>query len=112
MKNLLLSSLILMLVIFSGCSTTTKLTGTWKPEDSKPLPLNKIAVIGNAKKPEIRKIAEEALEKKLLENNITAVAALEFLPPAASKDNITLDIVRGFLDSYSFDGVILPKTTP
>lgn len=106
MKKTLQGLLILLLIVTSGCSTTTKLTGTWKPEESKPVTLNKIAVIGIAKKPEIRKIAEDAIERKLIENQVNAIAALEFLPPGASKENISLEIVRGFLNSYSFDGVI------
>jgi hypothetical protein len=53
-----------------------------------------------------RKIVEAQVEQKLIAAGIKAVAALEFLPPNATKDNIPPEVVKQMLLVEGFDAVI------
>lgn len=104
MKRLLI--LITFTYLLAGCSTGTKLTGTWKAEPSASYQFKSIAILAIAKRPEIRKAAEDEIERLLRTQGINATGALMFLPPQATKDNISREIVLEILKSSGFDGVV------
>lgn len=94
-----------LIIILASCGTSTKITGSWSYDD-EPVKLKNIAVIGISSNVEHRKFIEEDFAEQLLANGINAMGANEFLPPNASKESITKEILFGFLDSNGFDGVI------
>ncbi len=99
--------LIIALTFISiSCSTSTKLTATWKSDPEGSYRFNNMAIIGIANKPEIRKSIEDALEMQLDSKGFNTTGALMFLPPNASKENISREIVIEFLKSNHFDAVI------
>lgn len=107
MKQLrLLVLAILALPFLFSCSTSTKLTATWKAEPSGSYRFRNIAIIGIANKPEVRKSVEDALENSLDAKGFNTTGALMFLPPNASKENISKDIVVEFIHAGQFDAVI------
>ncbi len=99
-------AILLLLAIFASCSSGTKLTGTWSAEPGKGYSLKNIAIIGIANKPEVRKTVEDDLESLLDAAGYNTTGALMFLPPQASKENISREIVVGLLDANQFDGII------
>lgn len=99
-------TVVLLLVILTACGTSTRITGSWKADPDNPVPVKKLAVVGIAKLPERRKIVEADIEGRLIDKGFNAIAALEFLPPNASKDNISEEIFLEFLKSGNFDAVL------
>jgi hypothetical protein len=107
MKQLRLFVLTVLAVAFLlSCSSSTKLTATWKADPSGSYQFRNIAIIGIANKPEVRKSIEDALEYNLDSRGFNTTGALMFLPPNASKENITREIVVEFLKAGKFDAVI------
>jgi hypothetical protein len=98
--------LIVLITALAACSTGTKLTGTWNSEPGKGYPLKNIAIIGIANNADIRKTVEDKMETLLDAGGFNTTGALMFLPPQASKENISREIVLGLLDANGFDGVI------
>lgn len=97
---------LLAVIILAACSSSTRLTATWKAEPAQSYRFNSIAIIGVANRPEVRKTVEDALENLLDSKGFNTTGALMFLPPNASKENITKDIVIEFLLAGQFDAVI------
>lgn len=104
MQNKILIHLVFLFL--AACSSSTKLTATWKAEPSQNYHFNSIAIIGAANRPEVRKTNEDALENLLDSKGFNTTGALMFLPPNASKENISKDIVIEFLRAGQFDAVI------
>jgi len=96
---------IVLFSILAACGSTTKMTATWRASD-QGASFKKIAVIGIAKNADARKIVEGLVEQKLIAAGIKAVAALEFLPPNATKDNIPPEVVKQLLLVEGFDAVL------
>ena len=99
------SAIIILTLLFS-CGSSTKLTATWSAEPSKSYHFNNIAIIGIANRPEMRKSVEDALENLLDSKGFNTTGALMFLPPNASKENISKDVVIEFIKANNFDAVI------
>jgi len=97
---------LLAIVILAACSSSTKLTATWKAEPAQSYQFKSIAIIGAANRPEVRKSIEDALESLLDAKGFNTTGALMFLPPNASKENISRDIVIQFIQAGQFDAVI------
>ncbi len=106
MKKILPILFTLSLLLVS-CGLNTKMTGTWRAYPDKSTSFNKIAILALTKNLEARKLIEAQVEEKLLRYGINAVAGIEFLPPNATKDNISADVVREFLSLNNFDAVML-----
>lgn len=97
---------LLAIIILAACSSSTKLLATWKAEPSQSYQFKSIAIIGAANRPEVRKSVEDALENLLDAKGFNTTGALMFLPPNASKENISRDIVIQFIQAGQFDAVI------
>ena len=97
---------ILCLLMLGSCGTTTKITGTWKADPQKVWQFKNIAVIAIANKAEVRKMAEAAIEDKLIADGFKATGALEFFPPNATKGSMSKELVIEWLKSYKVDAVL------
>ncbi len=98
---------ILAALILAGCSGGTKITDSWSNVAVTPVQFKKMCVVGVGKRAENRKIMELALEENLDSKGINAIGALDFLPPNATKDNISRDVFFRFLDVEKFDAVMI-----
>ena len=105
--TLIILSIFLSAALLISCGTTTKLLGSWSKYPDKPTHFNNIAIIGIAKKADVRKIVEDKMEMALRERGIIANGALTFLPPDATKDNMERELVVAFLQSVKADAVML-----
>ncbi|MBU2651918.1 MAG: hypothetical protein KKA81_13395 [Bacteroidetes bacterium] len=103
MKNALISS-VLIILLFS-CGPSTKITGSWNYE-SEPVHFKQIAIIGIGKNPDVRKTVEETFEDMLTAKGFNAIGGLEFLPPNASTETLTKEVLIEFLKLNKIDGVI------
>jgi hypothetical protein len=106
MKSFITINILAIILVLAACSTGTKLTGSWSAEPGKSYNLKNIAIIGVASKPEVRKGVEDAIETLLDSKGFNSTGALMFLPPHASKENITREIVVELLEFNKFDGVV------
>ena len=102
------SSLFLFLGGFLAfaCSSSSTLTGTWKADPTASYHFKNIAIIGIANNASVRKSVEDALETDLDSKGYNTTGALMFLPPNATKENISREIVIDILKSNNFDAVI------
>ena len=98
--------ILVMALFIVGCGTSTKVIGSWQADSSKTYHFDKIAIIGIAAIPERRKIIEEKIEDLLRSKGINADGGLEFLPPNATYENITEEILFGFLKNERVDAVL------
>lgn len=89
-----------------ACSTSTQLTGTWKADPAASYQFKNIAIIGIANNADVRKSVEDALETDLDSKGFNTTGALMFLPPNATKENISREIVIDFIKANKFDAVI------
>jgi len=105
MKSLRILNAVLLVLMIS-CGYTTSMTGTWRADPDKSHSFNNIAVLGLTKNLDARKEIEDQVEKKLIQEGFKAVAGLVFLPPNATKDNISPEVVREFLSLNGIDAVI------
>jgi len=103
MKNALFVAVII--ILFSSCGPSTKITGSWNYE-AEPVHFKQIAIIGIGKNPEVRKTVEETFEDMLTAKGFNAIGGLEFLPPNASTQTITKEVLIEFLKLNKIDGVI------
>jgi hypothetical protein len=101
-----LTVLAISALFISSCSTSTKLTATWQATPGESYQFKNIAIIGIANKPEVRKSVEDAFETMLDSQGFNTTGALMFLPPNASKETISKEIVIEFLNAGKFDAVI------
>jgi hypothetical protein len=100
------SALVVAASFLSACSTSTKLTGTWKADAAASYNFKNIAIIGIANNSDVRKTVEDALEMDLDGKGFNTTGALMFLPPNATKENISREIVIDFIKANNFDAVI------
>jgi hypothetical protein len=100
------SALVVAAAMLSACSTSTKLTGTWKADPAASYHFKNIAIIGIANNSDVRKTVEDALEMDLDAKGFNTTGALMFLPPNATKENISREIVIDFINANKFDAVI------
>lgn len=102
-KNILI---FFILGIMTSCGYNTKMTGTWREYPDKSVSYNNIAVLALTKNLEARKLIEDLVDQKLNNYGINAMAGLLFLPPNATKDNISPDVVKELLTLNGFDAVM------
>ncbi len=105
MKYLLYTTLVLS-VMLAGCGTSTKVTGSWKARNDTTYHFNKIVVLGITPKAEGRRLVEDKMESFFRENGISAIGALDFLPPNANQENISLEIIKAYFDIEKNDAVL------
>ena len=99
-------SLLFLVIILISCGPSTQITGSWADKDIKPVKFKYLAIVGIGNKVQYRKMIEETLETELLNQGINAIAALDFLPPNATKQNMTKEELVGFLNANKIDGVL------
>ena len=101
----------LMITIVSAllwaCSGGTKITDSWSKQSITPVKFKKMCVVAAGRVAENRKLMELALEDKLIAKGVNAIGALEFLPPNATKDNISEEVFYRLLDVEGFDAVMI-----
>ncbi len=90
-----------------ACSGGTKITDSWSNEALTPVKYKKIAVVGVTSRLQSRKVVELEMEDKLDSKGINAIGALDFLPPNATKDNITQEVFFEFLNIEKIEAVIM-----
>jgi hypothetical protein len=91
--------------ILISCASS-KLTATWQATPGQSYHFKNIAIIGIANNADIRKSVEDAMETDLESKGFHATGALMFLPPEATKETISKDIVIAILKDNNFDAVI------
>lgn len=104
MKKLI--TFLLLILILVSCGPSTKITASWADQEIKPVKFKHLAIVGIGNRANYRKLIEETLETELLNEGINAIAALDFLPPNATKQNLTKEELIGFLNSNKIDGVL------
>jgi hypothetical protein len=101
-----LSIIILILLLFAGCGSTTKVTGFWKEYPDKSFTFKKIGIIGISKNANGRKAVEGYLYDLLTDKGFNAVGGYMFLPPQANEENISLEMLLEFLKAEQVDAVL------
>ncbi len=104
MKKLI--SFIFLLAVIASCGPSTKITASWADQDIKAVKFKHLAIVGIGNRADYRKMIEETLETELLSEGINAIAALDFLPPNATKQNLTKEELLLFFKSNKIDGVL------
>jgi len=98
---------IIATILLAACSGGTKITDSWSNTALTPVKFKKMAVVGVTSRVDGRKAVELAMEEKLIASGILAIGAFDFLPPNASKNNITQEIFYRYLDLEKFDAVMI-----
>ncbi len=106
MKRILIFP-ILLLLLFSGCVTTTKLTSSWKAEDSMQTKIKKVVVLGLIREYDrtLREKMEEHLVNDLKALGYDAVCACNEYNPKAF-DNMSEEQAIDKLRSSGVDAVL------
>jgi len=97
---------IIFIAGLAGCGSSTKVTGSWKSEPDQVYQFQKVGVIGITPNINGRKMVEEYIEDGLIEKGVFAVGGLNFLPPNATQENTSLELLLGFLDMEMVDAVL------
>ncbi|GAB1451497.1 hypothetical protein MASR2M47_15530 [Draconibacterium sp.] len=89
MKHLVKGSIILIsAIVMVACSTSTKLTSSWKNKDEGTKQFEKIAVVAISPDQSNRYLIERALVKDLTAQNLKAVPTYEIFPFAGKMGEI------------------------
>jgi hypothetical protein len=102
-----LTFLFFIVSLFWACSGGTKITDSWSDQAVTPAKFKKMCVVGVGRVAENRKLMELTFEEKLDARGVNAIGALDFLPPNATKDNISKEVFFRFLDVEKFDAVMI-----
>ena len=106
-KRLLLLAIFLISgILFTSCSSGTKVIATWKNEQVKMRKIYKILVIGVAKDPWVRKMFEAELKKEFRDYNVEAVSSLEIVSP---DEDITKENFDLYFGNEGFDAVLVTQ---
>jgi len=106
-KRLLLLAIFLISgILFTSCSSGTKVIATWKNEQIRMRSIEKILIIGVAKDPWVRKMYEGELKRELEEYNVEAVSSLEIVSP---DEKITKENFDLYFEKEYFDAVIITR---
>ncbi len=106
-KRLLLLAIFLITgVLFTSCSSGTKVIATWKNEQIRMRSIEKILIIGVAKDPWVRKMFEGELKEELEDYNVEAVSSLEIVSP---DEKITKENFDLYFEKEWFDAVIVTR---
>lgn len=107
MKKLL--SIALIAILLYSCSSSTSIVSSWKPENSQPVKMQKVLVVGlmGYAERELRENTEITVAQMLTDNGINAVAAIKALgvPPKDPKENKKM--IETELKENGYDGVML-----
>jgi hypothetical protein len=98
-------AIFLVSIILTSCSST-RVLATWKENEEKKYSFSKIAILGIAHDAATRKVFEVAMEESMLADGYAAEGALDFLPPNATEDNISPEIVMAVFKSAKVDAVM------
>jgi len=99
-------SVLIILIYLSGCGSSTKVTGYWKEHPDKSFNFEKIGIIGISKNASVRKTVENHLDVLLTEQGFNTVGGFAFLPPQATEENLTLEILLKLLETEKVDAVL------
>ena len=97
---------LIILIYLSGCGPSTKVTGYWKEYPDKSLYFEKIGIIGISKNANARKAVENHLDVFLTDQGFNTVGGFAFLPPQATEENLTLEILLKLLETEKVDAVL------
>jgi hypothetical protein len=99
--------LILSIFVVSSCATTTP-TSVWKDAEYKGQ-IEKVFVIGVARKPRYRRFFEDEFVRRLKSSGIEAVSSYEVLPNVL---NLNSETIRSIMDAEIVEGYITPSAPP
>ncbi|MCF6270251.1 MAG: hypothetical protein L3J41_11105 [Melioribacteraceae bacterium] len=105
-RLLLLTTFLFSGIIFTSCSSGTKIIATWKNEQVKIDKINKILLIGVSKDPWVRKMFEGELKEEFAEYNVEAVSSLEIVSP---DEKITKENFELYFGNEGFDAVLVTR---
>jgi len=105
-RFLLLAIFLISGILFTSCSSGTKVIATWKNEQIRMRTIEKILIIGVAKDPWVRKMYEGELKRELEEYNVEAVSSLEIVSP---DEKITKENFDLYFEKEYFDAVIITR---
>ncbi len=106
-KRLLLLAIFLISgILFTSCSSGTKVIARWKNEQIRMRTIEKILIIGVAKDPWVRKMFEGELKEEFEDYNVEAVSSLEIVSP---DEKITKENFDLYFEKEWFDAVIVTR---
>ena len=106
-KRLLLSAIFLISgILFTSCSSGTKVIATWKNEQVKMNKIDKILLIGVAKDPWVRKMFEGELKEEFADYDVEAISSLEIVSP---DEKITKENFDLYFANKGFDAVLVTR---
>ncbi len=106
-KRLLLLAIFLISgILFTSCSSGTKVIATWKNEQIRMRSIEKILIIGVAKDPWVRKMFEGELKEEFEDYNVEAVSSLEIVSP---DEKITKENFDLYFEKEYFDAVVITR---
>jgi hypothetical protein len=99
-------SIIVISIYLSGCGSSTKVTGFWKEYPDKSFDFEKIGIIGISKNATVRKAVENHIDVLLTEQGFNTVGGFAFLPPQATEENLTIEVLLKLLETEKVDAVL------
>jgi hypothetical protein len=107
---------LLLLMVLCGCSTSTKITGSWKNPDAEKSGYEDLFVVALINESIVaKKTIEDDLDKLLVEKGIEAVSNLENIRPGLSDKADQIDEVVQAIKESGNDGIltvaVLEKST-
>ena len=106
-KRLLLLAIFLISgILFTSCSSGTKVIATWKNEQVRMRTIEKILIIGVAKDPWVRKMFEGELKEEFRDYNVEAISSLEIVSP---DEKITKENFDLYFEKEYFDAVVITR---
>ncbi len=105
-RLLLLTIFLISVVLFSSCTSGTKIIATWKNDQVKIGKIKKILLIGVAKDPWVRKMFEGELKEEFTDYNVEAISSLEIVSP---DEKITKENFDLYFGNKGFDAVLVTR---
>ncbi len=104
--NTLVSLLMLVTLLATGCATSTRLTNAWVDPSYQGPPFNKIMVVGMAANPGDRRTFEDEFSATLRASGVEAVQSYTVLP---EQENADKSVLESELKKMGADGVIITR---
>ena len=105
-RLLLLATFFISGILFTSCTSGTKVIATWKNDQIKMGKIKKILLIGIAKDPWVRKMFEGELKEEFTDYNVEAISSLEIVSP---DEKITKENFNLYFGNKNFDAVLVTR---
>ena len=107
MNYKILISIIILLLFYGGCTSSTRLTKLWEDDEYVHGQIEKVIVVAIVKDSLVRRAAEYHIKKRLKAEGVEAVASLEVMPAQAKQSE---EAFRKIFLEHEFDGILTVRS--